>query len=310
MSNVKFIITASLCFILSFAVAQEKMNKIIIENNHFHMVWVDTIYKRNGIILKHHLDSLLTQSELYSNSGYAFVPTRSRYNQNRINFDIKNNNFYSMTSEYFINNFNTGIVKIPMNEIGFLNDSISKKYVRDLRVLSYNRKHLLEVDQKPIKSHSFNKFPKDSMQTIYFDIVCLDDRDLRFFIYHDDSKKIEHWELCGNIFRKKEKKRNLKKPGWRLKASYDLDKNIYSPFTAFTINEKLYIITEDKSIYLITDKKLLNIGELPGRISDGYLVVDKDKNRILYIDKNQFKIAANSMNELLESAVTLNLERK
>ena len=78
-------------------------------------------------------------------------------------------------------------------------------------------------------------------------------------------------------------KDKVRQKAWVKLSEYNID--LSGPFRTFSANNKNYLLTEDGRVMLISDDSIKEKGQIPG-LKQKILVFDKDKNRLLTIEKS------------------------
>lgn len=294
---------------MNFGIVQAQMNKIFIEKEHFYMVQIDSIFNRNGILTKVHIDSLLNNSVYNEKSGYIDVPAWERFNKNKINFDIYDDCLYSLTSNYSLDEFSTAFVKVPFQEIRLIHNVSVQDRVKSLGILAFNHEQRLMINRLPLSSNPYYRYPIDSSQIIHFDITYLDSLNMNILVYNNVNQEIENWRFYGEVAPRKKKKLPFIKARWKSTQRYKLKAPLTDNFVTTFINGNLYIFTNEGTIYL-ANEELLEVSHLPNRLDEGYIIFNKKEGEVHYIKKSGFRIEKQSLRELLKNAFKIDLKKE
>ena len=249
--------------------------KIIIENGKYHCVSIDPLFQIGTYHTGSIDDTLLTSQSLALPAGRMLGG-----NDNELAWDINEKDIFAVsTLEHPLNDRYEAIKKIPLDS---LQDWGNYKHPGDVILISVDNYMYAPNDPYRYIAQRFK-----SLDTYYFDAVYF---------------KEKYWMVvtCQNEW-----------TVWYFENYQWKQSSVLVPyqsckFTLFEKDDEMHMVMESSAVYKVTEKKIeqLQIAKPQKTLNDGILVLNKDVNKLQYLDKSHLD-KEKTLSEILSEFSTI-----
>lgn len=237
-----------------------------------------------------------------------FIPDYMSFKYIPKAWDIENSFFWGLNGVFVRTDghplyiaANGVLEKIPLSRLdSWTGKNIHKKDFPQFDAFKFNRNlplNKLTYENYYLKRKAREKFEEKYedkkiifdrlIKTTYFDILTTKDGTPNYILYFEN--KISVWKLIND--------------DWINYGTFDFSTNGF--FTCFEHQKALYLIDYNSTVYKINKSGLEKVTNLPDKLIDIALVINKDTDTISYIKQKDIKNAASITQLIKEKSISI-----